>query len=410
MKSLHINYFDKKGGAAIACGRLIESLNKNNTNSELLTNEQYLRKKYKNSKFKQDFSLLNHKLKKYFSIKIKEFLNSENIYRDSINFFNSKIHNYINFHTSDIVNLHWICDEMISIEEIGKINKPLVWTAHDMWPFIGSEHYTSSNYYEKNNKNKSNFLNNWLLNRKKKIFNNKIHIVYVSKWLMEKGKNSKIFSDNPSSYIPNTINTEEWIKLDKSYCKQILNFEKNKKYILFSSFSGIQDYRKGFDLFAKALDKTKLNSKDFCLVVIGNSEGIDKYIDPNEFEYITFNNIFGGNPLPLKIIYSACDFAVVPSRTEAFGQVVIEAGACGLPTVGFSNTGIEDIIDHEKNGLLADNFSHENLAKCINQMLDEDSLKNFSNNIKNKVQNEYDYKIVSEQYKLLYEKIIQENR
>ena len=33
MKSLHVNYFDKKGGAAIACGRLIESLNKNNSNS-----------------------------------------------------------------------------------------------------------------------------------------------------------------------------------------------------------------------------------------------------------------------------------------------------------------------------------------------------------------------------------------
>ena len=41
MKSLHINYFNKKGGAAIACSRLIESLNNNNTTSELLTNEQY---------------------------------------------------------------------------------------------------------------------------------------------------------------------------------------------------------------------------------------------------------------------------------------------------------------------------------------------------------------------------------
>ena len=154
MRSLHINYFNRKGGAAISCNRLIESLNKNNINSELLTNDQYFEKKYINSKFKQDLSILNHKLKKYFSIKIKEFFNSENIYKDSINFFNSKIHNYINYHESNIVNLHWICDEMISIEEIGKIKKPLVWTAVDMWPFIGSEHYTSSNYYEKNNKKK----------------------------------------------------------------------------------------------------------------------------------------------------------------------------------------------------------------------------------------------------------------
>ena len=44
MKTLHLNYSDNKGGAAIACGRLIESLNKNNTTSELLTNEKYLKK------------------------------------------------------------------------------------------------------------------------------------------------------------------------------------------------------------------------------------------------------------------------------------------------------------------------------------------------------------------------------
>ncbi len=45
MRSLHINYFNKKGGAAISCSRLIESLNKNNITSEILTNEQYLKKK-----------------------------------------------------------------------------------------------------------------------------------------------------------------------------------------------------------------------------------------------------------------------------------------------------------------------------------------------------------------------------
>ena len=43
-------------------------------------------------------------------------------------------------------------------------------------------------------------------------------------------------------------------------------------------------------------------------------------------------------------------------------------------------------------------------------MLDDDKLISFSDNIKNKIQNVYDYKVVSEQYKLLYEKIIQENR
>ena len=40
----------------------------------------------------------------------------------------------------DLVHLHWVQGEMISIESIGRINKPLVWTLHDNWAFLGSEH------------------------------------------------------------------------------------------------------------------------------------------------------------------------------------------------------------------------------------------------------------------------------
>ena len=55
----------------------------------------------------------------------------------------------------DIINYHWINDEMISIEQLIKIKKPSVWTFVDMWPFIGTEHYTSKYYYQKLNKEKT---------------------------------------------------------------------------------------------------------------------------------------------------------------------------------------------------------------------------------------------------------------
>ena len=44
----------------------------------------------------------------------------------------------------DLIHLHWIGNEMISIKEISHINKPIVWTMHDMWPFCGGEHFTSN--------------------------------------------------------------------------------------------------------------------------------------------------------------------------------------------------------------------------------------------------------------------------
>ena len=56
----------------------------------------------------------------------------------------------------DLVHLHWINNEMISIEQIGKITKPIVWTLHDMWPYCGAEHYTNDRRfidgYNKKNK------------------------------------------------------------------------------------------------------------------------------------------------------------------------------------------------------------------------------------------------------------------
>ena len=32
---------------------------------------------------------------------------------------------------------------MLSIADIAKIKKPIVWTLHDMWAFCGAEHYTT---------------------------------------------------------------------------------------------------------------------------------------------------------------------------------------------------------------------------------------------------------------------------
>ena len=40
----------------------------------------------------------------------------------------------------DIVHLHWVQAGFISIDAISRIKKPLVWTLHDLWPLMASEH------------------------------------------------------------------------------------------------------------------------------------------------------------------------------------------------------------------------------------------------------------------------------
>ena len=45
----------------------------------------------------------------------------------------------INNFDTDIVNLHWIGNETLSISDISKINSKIVWTLHDMWPFLNAK-------------------------------------------------------------------------------------------------------------------------------------------------------------------------------------------------------------------------------------------------------------------------------
>ena len=50
-------------------------------------------------------------------------------------FFPSFWPKLINSSDYDVVNLHWVNGEMLSVKDISKIKKPIVWTLHDMWAF-----------------------------------------------------------------------------------------------------------------------------------------------------------------------------------------------------------------------------------------------------------------------------------
>jgi hypothetical protein len=47
----------------------------------------------------------------------------------------------ISLFNPDIVHLHWICHGFVPVEFLKKINKPIIWTLHDMWAFTGGCHY-----------------------------------------------------------------------------------------------------------------------------------------------------------------------------------------------------------------------------------------------------------------------------
>jgi glycosyltransferase involved in cell wall biosynthesis len=405
-KILHVNYSDNLGGAAISCQRLHYAQLKNNIDSWLFSYDQK-NNSNRSITFDSGYKKNEYLLKKVISKLISRPFENEKIIK-SLSIFETGSLKKINSFDCDVVNLHWICNEMLLIENIKKINKPLVWTILDMWPFIGADHIClDSNlpdaYWKNNNEKKKNtsFLNKWVLKRKIKNFPKDIKLVCISNWLKKKALESSVFKDYDIDYIPCTLNFNKWKILDKKNSRKILNLPKDKKIILFVTASGTDDYRKGFHILKKAL-KNIVKTDDLHLVIVGRA--MKKDLKDLKIENTIYDKFYSGKSDFLNLIYSSADLLTVPSLIEPFGQVAVEALACGLPTLAFKNTGLEDIIDHKKTGYLSNFLDQENFLDGLKWLLYDFDHDVSKKSIRDHGINNFSEKKISNEYLKVYNK------
>ena len=73
----------------------------------------------------------------------------------------------------------------------------------------------------------------------------------------------------------------------------------------------------------------------------------------------------------LSTYYRAADVCLVPSRSESFGLVALEAAACGTPVVASDVGGLSSLIDHGRTGYLVEDPTPEAFAAWVRQILAE---------------------------------------
>jgi len=72
--------------------------------------------------------------------------------------------------------------------------------------------------------------------------------------------------------------------------------------------------------------------------------------------------------------YRAADVVLVPSRSESFGLVALEAAACGAPVVAAAVGGLRTLVDHGRTGLLVDSREPAEFAAATARILDQPAL------------------------------------
>jgi len=148
IKVLHVAYSDIGGGAARAAFRIHKSLLSQKGKIEIQSSMRVI------NKVSQD-STVNGNRPKYESflwrllrpsLLIKYYkgfvLGKRTAF--SVAWPKTGLGKEINNQSVDIIHLHWLGNDTLSIEEIGKIKQPIVWRLPDMWAFCGAEHYVST--------------------------------------------------------------------------------------------------------------------------------------------------------------------------------------------------------------------------------------------------------------------------
>jgi len=393
---LMISHSNKSGGAARASERLHSCLLSNNQEVEFVVAS----KSSANSGVKK-LNLYRSLLCSLYSrvdFKICKFLDPYNSEWQSGAFIGSLSARFINKSKFDVVNLHWLGHGLISLRQMRKITKPIVWTLHDEWSIHAISHYPETNFNKSNRNPIARKLSavvkqNRIKQKKLFLSQDNVFLVSLSSEMAAKlvakfpAKSDKIF------IVANPVDLTKFHPAIEKNNEYKLNLLNKKPLVLF--LGGTQDKRKGWDLLEKALDYTKA---PFTLIVIGDLSR-KQLSKNNDIDIIAIEKISNINSL--RRLYVSSHVVIVPSRIEGLPQTATEALSCGTPVVGFKIGGLLDIVINNQTGFLAEPFDTRELGLAIDKIVNLEK-SNFISNCRTLADDNFSFKAVSSKYNRVF--------
>ena len=291
---------------------------------------------------------------------------------------------------ADIIHLHWIENFVDYPTFFQKIDKPIVWTFHDENIAHGGFHYT-----DEANRFKEPFadIESQFVKIKKDALKAdlNIHMVALSKQMEQFYHEHGLQTNYPVSIIHNGIQPDDFLNLDRDYCRKILGIPVDRIVLCFCA-SDIHDNRKGLAALVKALET--INNPRITLLCVGKGKLPETIVD------VVGTGVINNSRF-LSIAYSASDLFVMPSYLEAFGLTPVEAMVCGCPVVAFPCGIIDELITPES-GVRCPDFGVESLVEGIQTALET---KYDREAIREDVVGRFNISRIAEQYIELYKSL-----
>lgn len=319
--------------------------------------------------------------------------------------------------SADIIHLHWICG-ILSIKDIKaleKLNKPIVWTCHDSWPFTGGCHvrYGCSRFTQRCGECKmihsmeKDDLSNYILEKKAKLWkDNNIVLIAPSNWMHDNISNSKIFCNNQVITIPNTLYTNIYKVYDREETKKLLGYEKKdeKINILFGA-GNVRVQYKGYQYLLDTLEHLlheEQYADNIVLHIVGGNQGNDKILSKYECKFWGYVK----ESWKMAALYNIADIMLYPSLDDNLPNMVMESMACATPVVAFDIGGIPDLIEHKVSGYLAEYRNVEDLLYGLKWIIKNNDDNRIGRKALDKIRNCFSEEKIAQEHIALYSRLL----
>jgi len=224
-----------------------------------------------------------------------------------------------------------------------------------------------------------------------------ISFVACSRWLESEAKRSALLKGQKITSIPNPIDTHIYKRGVKDEARKRLGLPLDKRLILFAS-QRVTTENKGMRYLIDACRQLLTEGQTQCAVVIlgGHAEEVVAQL-PMEAYPLGYVN----DEKRIVEVYQAVDVFVLPSLSENLPNTIMEAMACGVPTVCFDFLcGPRDIIANGINGIIVPEGDLQALATAMQQLMEHpEQLAHLSEQAK-RISEEFSQEVIMERWDL----------
>ncbi|MCG3089927.1 N-acetyl-alpha-D-glucosaminyl L-malate synthase BshA [Sporosarcina cyprini] len=199
--------------------------------------------------------------------------------------------------------------------------------------------------------------------------------------------------------IYNFIDEEKYKPVDAPGLKEELGIDKEDKVLIhisnFRKVKRIPDIIESFRLIRQQ-EKAKL-------LLVGEGPEWKPIFDLVKEHGLLEDVVFTGKRDDLPELLSISDVMLLLSEKEAFGLVLLEAFACGVPAIGTNIGGIPEVVEDGVNGFLVELGDTKSVAEKALSLLQDASLhEEFRQNALQTVPRRFDSASIVERYESLY--------